>query len=238
MFCIEIADLKVRVDNKYKYLERFCSKYFAVCDDGADITASVSEEEIDKEIAEATIPVSRGYAESICIYRKICDTVLREFNGFLLHCALIEYEGRGYAFSAKSGTGKSTHISLWKKVFGDKVTVVNGDKPLVRYIDGRFVAYGTPWCGKEGYGENTSVELSALCFIERADNNSIKSISASDAVSRIFHQLLIPNDIESFDRMSELLDAMLAEVPCYLLGCNMNEEAAVVAYNGMNGKDI
>ena len=233
MLYIGIADLVVGIDNKYEYLNRFCKGYILDGTPSPDITVSVSQEEIDHEISISDIKVSRGYAESICVYRSICENILRHFNGFLLHCALIEYEGRGYAFSAKSGTGKSTHIALWKKVFGDAVTVVNGDKPIVRCINGSFVAYGTPWCGKEGYEKNTSVSLSALCFLNRAENNSIARMSPSDAVSRVFDQLLMPTDIESFDKLSALLDKMLSAVPCYLLGCNMDIDAAIVAYNGM-----
>ena len=234
MICIGIADLKVEIDNKYEYLERFCKKYILQEAYVPDITVSVSEADIDAEISLATEPVSRGYAESICVYRVICDKVLRNFNGFLLHGALIEYEGRGYLFSAKSGTGKSTHISLWRKVFGEAVTVVNGDKPIVRYINGEFVAYGTPWCGKEGYGNNTSVVLSVICFLERSKDNSIAPLLPSNAVARVFDQVVLPTDIEGFDKLSSLLDKMLSAVPCYLLGCNMDKEAATVAYNGMN----
>ena len=233
MLCIRIAELNIGIDNRYEYVERFCRGY--IIDSGCDLdfTVAVTEDDIDGELAIATIPVSRGYAETICVYRAICDRVLREYDGFLLHAAVIEFEGRGYAFSAKSGTGKSTHIALWKKVFGDGVTVVNGDKPIVRYKNGEFIAYGTPWCGKEGYGRNTFVPLRALCFLERAVENSIARMSPSDAVARVFNQVILPNDVESFDRMSTLLDRMLGAVPCYLLGCSMEDEAARVAYNGM-----
>ena len=233
MICVRIAELNIGIENKYEFLERFCRKYIIDSPCQIDFKVSATEEEIDAEIEAADIPVKRGYAESICVYRAICGKILREYDGFLLHCALIEYEGRGYAFSAKSGTGKSTHIAIWKKVFGNAVTVVNGDKPIIRYKNGEFVAYGTPWCGKEGYGNNTSVPLSALCFIKRAENNSINGMMPSDAVARIFEQLLIPDDIDSFDKMSSLLDGMLTKVPCYLLECNMDDEAAIVAYNGM-----
>ena len=198
MFYIRIADLNVCVENKYKYVRGLCSDYL-IGDCEADITVSATDEEIEAEKAIAAVAVSDGYAESVCIYRNLCKKLPRGFNSYLFHSALIEYEGRGYAFSAKSGTGKSTHIALWQKAFGDEVRIINGDKPILRYIDGEFVGYGTPWCGKEGFGANASVPLKAICFLERGEINSVERISAQDAVARIFHQILTPDDMETLD---------------------------------------
>ena len=234
MFSIRIAELNIGINNKCEYVERFCRDYIIGNDEPLDFSVDITENDIDAEVASSTINVSRGYAESICVYREICDKVLRDHNGLLFHSAVIEKDGKGYAFSAKSGTGKSTHISLWKKAFGDSVHVVNGDKPIVRDINGEFLAFGTPWCGKERYGTNTCVPLSAICFIERSKENTIKKLSADDAVSRVFTQILFPSDIECFEKTAAFLDKMLKVVPCYLLGCNMDIEAAHVAYNGMN----
>lgn len=236
MIYIRVADLNIKIDNRYGYLDRHCADYMIDATDDVDISVSVTEEEIDGEIAISDVRVSRGYAESICAYRTICEQLPQRFNGFLLHGALLEYGGKGYIFSARSGTGKTTHINLWKEAFGDAVTVVNGDKPILRETEDGFIAYGTPWCGKEGYSNNSSVLLSSICFVERAETNSIERISPSDAVSRIFSQILMPNDVEAFDAVSSLLDSLLTRVPSYLLKCNMNVDAAVVAYNGMNQK--
>ena len=236
MFYIKIADLKIRIRNKYNYVFALCKNYLTEECDDVDLDISVSEEQISKEVAEAEISVSEAYAECVCVYRNICNELPLRFESYLLHCALIEYEGRGYAFAAKSGTGKSTHISLWKKVFGDKVRIINGDKPILRYINGAFIAYGTPWCGKEGFEVNASVPLSAICFIERSKDNSISDLTTDEAVLRLFHQILQPKDTGTVDALFPLLDATLRTVPCYLLKCNMEDEAAVVAYNGMKDK--
>ncbi len=234
MLYIKIADLKIKIENKYEYVRWLCKDYIIdECED-YDLFVSVSDKEIDEEIAIAETEVSRGYAEGVCVYRSICYRLPTKFNSYLLHSALIEYEGRGYAFAAKSGTGKSTHIALWQKVFGEKVRIINGDKPILRYIDGEFLAYGTPWCGKEGLAVNDSVPLRALCFIERSPTNSIEPIPAEDAVLRVFQQVLTPRDAETVDALFGLLDLTLRLVPCYLLKCNMEDEAAIVAYNGMN----
>ncbi len=233
MIYVNMAEITLRIDNKYSHIERLCRNYLMDKTERVDMDMSVSEEEIDREI-EAQGECSRGYAESICLYRKICRALPKDFNGFLLHSAVIEYEGSGYAFSAPSGTGKTTHISQWQKRFGDGVHIVNGDKPIVRFVNGEFLAYGTPWCGKEGYNIKTSVPLKALCFIERAKENALRKIEPADALIRIMTQIMLPTELEMMDSFLPLLDKMLTSVPSYVIECNISEEAAQVAYDGIN----
>jgi len=234
MFYIRMADLNICINNRFSYVQHLCKSYIVDAVDTPDLTVTVGDEEIDAEVAIALSPVSRGYAEGVCIYRKICRILPQRFHAYLFHSAVIDYEGKGYAFAAKSGTGKSTHIMLWHKVFGDSVRVINGDKPILKFVDDQLYAYGTPWCGKEGFQTNTSVPLKGICFLERGVENSIKRITADEAVMRLFHQILTPDDLETVDALFPLLDRTLRDVPCYLLCCNMEDDASYVAYHGMN----
>ena len=234
MFTIRIADINVRINNKFEYVRKLCAKYIISDSERFDIEVTVNDEELDNEINVSEIEVTRGYAEGVCVYRKICKQLPTKFNAYLFHSAVIEYEGKAYAFAAKSGTGKSTHITLWRKHFGDGVHIVNGDKPIMRFVGEELRAYGTPWCGKEGLENNTSAPLSAICFIERATTNSIRRITPDEAIMRMFQQILTPDDIASVDALFPLLDRTLVQIPCYILECNISEEAAEVAYVGMN----
>ncbi len=236
MFTIKIADITVQIDNRYALVHRLCERYLVESSEAADLTVSVSEEEIERQLQAADICTTKGYAESVCVYRHICEQIPSLFHAFLFHSAVIEYEGRGYVFAARSGTGKSTHIALWQKHFGENVHVVNGDKPIMRFEGDTLYAYGTPWCGKEGLEINTRVPVTAICFLEQGAINTIRNISPADAVMRAFEQVLAPTDIASVDAMFPLLDQMLMNIPCYLLTCNMEEEAAAVAYQGMKEK--
>ena len=158
------------------------------------------------------------------------------FDAFLLHAAVIAVDGEAYAFLAPSGTGKSTHICLWLDKFGNRAQVVNGDKPILRFIDGILYACGTPWCGKEGLENNIMRPLKTLCFLEQSPNNSIRRLSLSEVIDRIFYQLLLPDDEDDFDYYMSLLDKMLAMVDCYLLQCNREPEAAELSYETMRRK--
>lgn len=237
MFFIRIAELNIRIENRYENVKKLCKEYIIgdLPDEDTDLVAFATEADIDEEIAISDFSPTRGYAEAICIYRNLCKQLPSRFDAYLFHSALIEYEGKGYAFAAQSGTGKSTHIGIWQKVFGEKVRIVNGDKPIFRYSENNgFTAYGTPWCGKENLSINTSVKLCAICFLERGSANEIERITPTEALMRIFHQTLLPSDTEELDCLIPLLDKTLSEVPCYLLRCNMDDDAAIVAYNGMN----
>lgn len=235
MMTIRLAELNIAVDNKYPFVERLCRDYIVadVPRERCDISVCVSDEDIEREAMCAEAPTtSLGYAEGLCIYREICR-VLPRFDAFLMHAAVIEVDGVAYAFTARSGTGKTTHITLWKKLLGDRVNIVNGDKPIIRFKDGVPRAYGTPWCGKEGYNQNVSAPLAALCFIERATSNTIRPFAGQQMLGRLMGQLLLPKQADEVVPLMALIDRMLACVPCYLLGCNMDIEAAKVAFSGM-----
>lgn len=235
MFTIRIANITIKLEHRFSYVRELCKNYIVSDDEKEDLVVSVSNEEIQKEMEMSEFPTTPAYAEGVCLYRRICYQLPTRFQAFLFHGALIEYEGRGYVFAAKSGTGKSTHIALWQKQFGEDVHVVNGDKPVMRFEDDTLMAFGTPWCGKEGLEINTSVPVCGICFLERGKENKIKRISPADAVVRAFEQVLTPTDLASVDAMFPLMDRMLTEIPCYLLTCNMDKEAAEVSYLGMKG---
>lgn len=236
MLKIKIADFKIAIDNKYSYIEKLCEDYVY---DGEDIDFTISctdlqiteEEERMESIGQTHTP---AYREAICVYREICMR-LPQLDAFVMHGAVIEVDGMAYAFCAKSGTGKSTHIALWKKLLGDKVQIVNGDKPIIRKIDGVFYAYGTPWCGKEFWHRNVSRPLKAICFVERDLKNRIDKISTQESAERIMKQVLIPTDPMGAIKTFELLDEMLYAVDSWLLGCNISIEAAEIAYKAMSG---
>lgn len=159
---------------------------------------------------------------------------LLQFDGIGLHASAVVYEGNAYLFSAASGVGKSTHVQMWRRLFGiEKTDVLNDDKPSLRKIDGRWFAYGTPWSGKTNLNVPARVPLRGIAFLERADENWIRPISPNDALYSFLNQTLRPfgrRDMSiALDRSVDLLE----NVPIFRLGCLPNVEAARVAYEAM-----
>lgn len=229
MFVLELAGVRIGIDNRYPFVERQCQGY--ICE-GEDVvfTVRVTEEEIAQEQTYGDYPA--GYCESICIYRHIC-TELPKYNAFLLHASVIEVDGYAYAFSAKSGVGKSTHTALWLKNIPN-ARVLNGDKPLLRILDdGSVIACGTPWNGKENWGTNLCAPLAAVCFIERGEENHIRLAEESEMIARLVHQLYLRGERETVAKQLTLIDAFVRGVPCYILACNISDEAAYLSYNTM-----
>ena len=235
MFCIEMAGIPIGIDNRYEYIERLCRGY-EIEGKAPDFTVSVTEEELQKA-QDAERPYSSGYLESLCLYRKICLR-LAKYQAFLMHSAVVAVDEKAYVFTAPSGTGKTTHIRLWLEMLGERVQVLNGDKPLYRFIDGVLYACGTPWQGKEHMGENIMRPVQGICFLEQSPENHIRTLSASEVTRRIFRQLLLPQEEEELDRYWALLEKMLDTVPFYLLECNRDPEAAHLSYETMRRKKI
>ncbi|MDO5801344.1 MAG: hypothetical protein Q4Q56_06595 [Coriobacteriia bacterium] len=244
MFCVQIAEVLIAIENRYAFTERLCADYIVdVPPDECSFLVSVTPEEIAAENSDGGT-FSPAYCESLAIYRKICTRMLN-YDAFLLHAAVISHAGRGFAFAAKSGTGKSTHIAQWMRALGDGVTVVNGDKPILRWRSGEgdgardlrpgeFIAYGTPYCGKENWGQNASVPLHAVCFIERCEPGEPDRLSRleddGEIVARIMNQILMPNDPVLAARQLDLLDRLVSGVPFYVLRCTPTPAAFDAAF--------
>ncbi len=229
MFVIKLADIRIQIQNKYPFIEHQCRGY--VVQDGDFLfSVSVTDEEIAEEQTNGDF--SPGYCESICLYRHICG-ILPDHNVFLMHSSVIEVDGYAYAFTAKSGVGKSTHTALWLKNI-PHARVLNGDKPLYRIEpDGTVTVFGTPWNGKEGWGENISAKLAAICFIERGIQNSIRLAEEEDAIGRLMHQLYLRGSRQSINQQLILMDSLVRAVPYYVLSCNISDEAAALSWNTM-----
>lgn len=236
MFRIRLANLVIGMENKYEYVRWLCRDYET--DVGTpDFCVSATEQEIAREQKGNVEDGGAGkfspqYCESICLYRAICLKLV-EYDAFLMHAAAVELDGETYLFTAKSGVGKTTHAKLWLEEFGDRARIINGDKPVIHFLDGRPHVFGTPWCGKENLGSNAASPVKAICFLERGADNRIRRMEEGEVIGRIFHQLLMPREESSMTRFLDMVDRMIGTVGCYLLQCNMDGEAAWVAYKGM-----
>ncbi len=159
---------------------------------------------------------------------------LINFDGFILHASAVMMDGKAYLFSAPSGTGKSTHTSLWLKHFGDRAQILNDDKPAIRILDNGIRAFGTPWSGKTDLNINTDAELKGICFLERDTTNHIKEISKAEAVVKVLNQTLRPSEEKQMGLLLDTLDTVISKIPVYKMGCTISEEAVEIAYNAMS----
>lgn len=240
MYCkISLAGVTIGVQSLHDEVCRLCAPYMT--DGEPSFTVSISEADIafermksDREARfEGRVPedFSDDYLETLAVYRKIAVELLR-FDTLLLHGSVVAVDGCGYLFTAPSGVGKTTHTRLWlEHVSG--ASVVNGDKPLLRFTPDAVEACGTPWAGKEGLNTNVRVPLRAICVLERGAVNRIAPLSFLEAYPTLLQQSYRPADAAALRRTMELVRALGERVKLYRLACNMHSDAARVAYEGM-----
>ncbi len=235
MIKYKIADLVFDAEIKYEYTRQLCKNYEYFGDEPSLFTAIVTEEDIlaEKKLAPE---FTKSYLESLALFRKLCDYALSEANGIIFHSSAIMVNGNAYLITAPSGTGKSTHARLWRELLGDRVVMVNDDKPIIRYVDGAFYVYGTPWNGKHRLDTNCRAKIKAICNIYQAKENKIENMSAKDMIAVILAQTLRPSELDKMDKLLSLVDKLLSSVELYRLGCNMSLEAAELSYKTMSGE--
>lgn len=175
--------------------------------------------------------------ESNVVYCTLCEALI-DHDVLPMHGSALCMDGAAYIFAAKSGTGKSTHSRLWREVYGDRVWMINDDKPVVKVTDGRAAVYGTPWTGKHRLGCNASAPLKAIVRLSRDDENHIERLSDADAFQMLMERSYFSRDPARMARIVALVNRLVHAAEFYSLGCNMSPEAAVVAHDGMNAGKI
>ena len=180
---------------------------------------------------------SVAYCESLAFHRKLSTKLLNDYSAILFHASAIEYKGKAYLFTAKSGTGKSTHSSLWKKYLGDKVSYINDDKPILRLIGNKFYVFGTPFDGKHRLSSNASYPLAAICKIHRGKENKIKKADEKDFISTLLIQAIKPESREEFEKFSVLLSKLTGTTQFFDLYCDISFNAFKTSFCAITGED-
>ena len=245
-FIMQIAGRRVAVKCTFEQTRDFCKDYLA--EDGPvdfsvqvlrdDVYAELERSKVEAELEGIPFVKFSAYDyEQSALYRKLAEKLL-EYDTLLFHGSAISVDGEAYLFTATSGTGKSTHTGLWRQTFGDRAVMVNDDKPLLRMVDGQVYVCGTPWNGKHGLGTKITVPLKGLCILERATENSIHPVDLQQVLPLLMQQSFRPRNPASVHLVLNLLAKLSENTGLYRLGCNMDPEAAMVAYQGMNRKDV
>lgn len=159
---------------------------------------------------------------------------LLKHGGMMLHASAVVLDGKAYLFSAPCGTGKSTHTRLWQQVFGPDARVINDDKPALRYVDGVWYAYGTPWCGKDGININEKAPLGGICFLKQGSENRIRRLSQQEAIQKIIFQTMRRFKLaESLNLMLGMVDRLVCTIPVFELENRPEPEAAMLSHDTM-----
>ena len=232
-FRMRLAGRTAEVRPIYGEVRELCRHYLAADEGAPDITVTVTPEDIAREAAESARQgremVPQPYLETVAVHRRIAVSMLR-YDTFLMHGVVVATAGQGYMITAPSGTGKSTRAKLWADHIPDSM-IVNGDKPLLRVGEDGVTAFGTPWCGKEGWNVNTSVPLRAIFVLERSESgNAVERLSFGEAFPALLRQTYRPDEADERLLTLRLFETMAGKVNVYRFRSEPTLEAVRLAY--------
>ena len=228
----KIADLIVEYTAKYDESKRLSEQFIYNGERETDITLSVTDKQLENMLSRSVEGTTISGIENLAMSSEFNRAAIK-YGVMLVHSSALVYEYGAYLFSADSGVGKSTHTKLWLKAFGDKVHIMNDDKPVVRLYDDHAQAYGTPFDGGSGIALNESYPLKAIIFIERGEQNSVRIPENKEIIQKLYFQTARMVNRETAEKMLVNLERLLHLTKFYVLTCNMDISAAYAAFGGI-----
>lgn len=238
---IEIAGSVAGIRAQFKTTRRYCRGYrtekeaiFSVECTPDDI--AFEREKQRREYQLEGLPEEEfpdHLLERTAVQRKLAEQLF-DHDVLVFHGSVVAVDGQAYLFTAKSGTGKSTHTRFWRETFGDRAVMVNDDKPFLRMTEDGVLVYGSPWNGKHRLGNNICLPLKAICILERGEENQIQAISGQEASPMLFQQSNRPMNPRKMLTYMDLIDKLSKNTSFYRMQCNLDPDAARVAYEKMS----
>lgn len=216
-------DYALRYPETKKYFEKYiCAEPAETADDLLIVTDELWERH--KNVAESSI--SEAYTEFYALLGTTSRALLK-YGKCLFHGVAFLWNDRAWIITAPSGTGKTTQLRLWQKLFGVEIELINGDKPVMECReDGSVWIYPSPWNGKENLSGTKSGRLVGIIYLEQADHNEISRMNLRSSILPIYRQFLYYGDYEEEIReVGHMLDIVLRNIPVWKLS-NLGDEAS------------
>mgnify|MGYP003287989300 CR=1 FL=1 len=240
-FTISLAGHSFRIHSLFESTREYCKRYLT--EEEPELQVEVLREHLafeqqmlDQEAEEEGLrkrKFQEPFLERTAIQRAVAE-FLFDRGALMLHGSTVAVDGRAYLFTAKCGTGKSTHTRLWCEAFGNRAVMVNDDKPFLKLaVDGVW-ACGSPWSGKHGLDTNLTAPLAGICILQRGKENQITPCASKEALPMLLHQSYCPLDREKQPAFEALVNKLAETVPLWKMECTKDIEAALVAYDAMS----
>ena len=240
-FAVSLADVPIRISCRHEENRAFLRDYLT--DRDPMFTIEPTEDDLARiqrgldRIADAEgnrrERHSASFLENNAIHALIAEKLV-EYDTLLFHGSALCMDGEAYIFTAPSGTGKSTHARLWREAFGDRVWMINDDKPLIQVQDGKALVYGSPWDGKHHLSRNASAPLKAILWLSQSAENRLKPMTRVDAYQVLLRQSYASKDALTAVRILALETNLLDMAAFYQMNCNMELDAALTAWKRVN----
>ena len=170
-------------------------------------------------LEEACLPL---YDNNLVLKLLEMPKLLMEYGGIFLHASFLAYEGQAIVFTAPKQTGKSTQAALWQRWRGGEI--VNGDRALLRKINGVWMAFGSPYCGTSGICQNKALPVRAIVVLSQAAENAVYSIGAREAAAAFLEGCTYDAQTQT-GRVLDLALEAWREISMVHLACRPDESA-------------
>ena len=155
----------------------------------------VEEVHIRKDGAEVKIYYTPLHDEDLCenLFHVLRHTFLylaQQHDMYALHSASILYQNRAWLFAGPSGTGKSTHTTLWQEHI--HTPILNGDLNLLAMEDGTPVIHGIPWCGTSGIYTAQTHPVGGIILLKQDTENAVVELPQDQKLLQVCNRLISP----------------------------------------------
>ncbi len=229
---VKIAGLVVELEPKYEETKKLVKPFLYEGGREPDVTLKINEDYFKDLCRRAEKGITVGELENFAFSTQFNRHAIC-FQTMLVHSSAIVYDGKAYLFSADSGVGKSFHTRLWLKAFGDRVHILNDDKPVVRLSGEVPTVCGTPFDGGSEIALNESVPLGAIVFIERGEQNSVRVPGTKEIIQRLYFQTVRMVSAATADKMLDNFSLLISKAKFYVLTCNTDISAAHTAFDAI-----
>lgn len=227
-----IANIVVEYNPRFEYLANLMEPFRCGEEETTDILVRFDEAAFGRMQERMRSGVTADQTEELYVASEFNRRAIR-YQTMLVHSSALIVDGRAYLFSADSGVGKSTHTRLWLKAFGDRVHIMNDDKPVIRLSEDKTVVYGTPFDGGSGIALNEAYPLGAIVFIERGEENAVRIPPDDEIIQRLYFQTAHMVSEKTTIRMLDNFAKLIERTKFFVLTCNMDISAAHFAYHSI-----
>ena len=151
----------------------------------------------------------------------------------MVHASVVAHDGGAYMFLGRSGTGKSTHSSLWLKNI-ENTYLLNDDNPVIRVEGDKVNVYGTPWSGKTPCYKNEVLPLKGIVRLSQAPHNIIKRLAALQSYASLMPACSCMRwDRRSTDCLHKTVERVITKVAGWHLECLPDADAAHTCHSSV-----
>lgn len=145
-------------------------------------------------------------------------------GAIFLHASYIDYRGKAILFTAPKQTGKSTQARLWAQYRGAEQ--INGDRALLRQVDGQWMAFGSPFCGSSTICKNRTLPIAAIVSLHQAPFNRVTEANPKERLLTFLQGVTYdPADKQALETVVRIGEEIAAAVPILRLDCLPDEDA-------------